>query len=195
MILETANIVRTIQTFVSVKNIKGTSFVGVRNYSNKEGEISNQTFIVGINYNNLLKNDLLKLQQFDINTLKTSIDIETLKTALNELISSLETRLLSEENKAQLLSEGNSTLNRSKGQQDAYIHLAKGLKLQDNNLYIYGLMVRKQIIQPIEYKQVKSNDKTIAKNIIKKGANLQETKYKQFKLGNLETLKISGITI
>ena len=195
MILETANNVRTIQTFVSVKNIKGTSFVGVRNYSNKEGEISNQTFIVGINYNNLLKNDLLKLQQFDINTLKTSIDIETLKTALNELISSLETRLLSEENKAQLLSEGNSTLNRSKGQQDAYIHLAKGLKLQDNNLYIYGLMVRKQIIQAIEYKQVKSNDKTIAKNIIKKVANLQESKFKQFKLGNLETLKISGITI
>lgn len=195
MILETANVVKVLQTVVNVKKIKGTSFVGVRNYTNTQGEISNQTFVVGIDYKNLLKNDLIKLQKFDIKTLKTSISIEVVKTALNELILSLETRLLSDKEKAELLAEGNSTLNRSKGQQDAYIHLTKGLKLKDNNLYIYGLMVRKQVIKAIEYKTVKSADKTIAANMIKKAAELQENKYKQFKLGNLETLKILGITI
>ena len=69
-VLTTSNIGKTIATFVSVKNIKGTSFVGVKNYENKEGEISNQTFLVGINYENLLKTDYDKLLNFDLSTLR-----------------------------------------------------------------------------------------------------------------------------
>lgn len=189
------NLLRGLKTFVSVKNIKGTSFVGVKGYENKDGEISNQTFVVGINYTNLLKNDLQKLQNFDLSTLNTTIDMETCKTALNELISSLEKRLLDEESKAILLSANDSTIVRSEAQNNAYLHIAKGLKLQGSELYIYGLMVRKEIVKAIEYKKVNSAAKTIAKNLIKKAANLQETKYKQFKLGNTETLNIKGISI
>jgi hypothetical protein len=38
-------------------------------------------------------------------------------------------------------------------------------------------------------------EKTIVKNEIKKLADLKETKYKQFKLGSLETLNIQGFEI
>lgn len=194
-VLKTANVAKAILTFVSVKNIKGTSFVGVKNYTNKEGEVSNQTFIVGINYENLLKNDLEKLRNFDLSILKTDIDNETVKQAHNELVTSLEKRLADEETKAKLLAENDATIVASEAQKNAYQHLAKGLKMQDNTLYIYGLMVRKQVVKAIEYKKVNSATKTVAKNLIKKAADLRETKYKIFKLGKLEELNIAGITI
>jgi hypothetical protein len=187
--------VKTLTTIVAVKNIKGTSFVGVRNYQNKEGEVSNQTFVVGINYENLLKNDLEKLKNFDLSKLETSIDAAIVKEAHKELVESLVKRLSSDESKEALLAIGDKTIVASEAQKAAYTHIAKGLKTQDNSLYIYGLMVRKEVIVPVAYKKVNSAAKTIAKNQIKKAAQLQDTKYKQFKLGNLENLKISGITI
>jgi len=41
------NLNREIGTIVKTKTIKGTSFVGVRAYENKQEEISNQTLLVG----------------------------------------------------------------------------------------------------------------------------------------------------
>jgi len=194
-VLTSQNVAKTIATFISVKNIKGTSFVGVKNYTNKEGEVSNQTFLVGINYENLLKADYDKLLNFDLSTLKTDIDKETIKAAYTELLDSLRKRLSDETEKARLLMKGDETIVRSEAQKDAYIQLCKGLKTQDNFLYIYGLMVRKEVVKPIEYKKVNSSAKTIAKNLIKKAADLRETKYKMFKLGKVEELHIAGITI
>lgn len=194
-VLTTPNVAKTILTFVSVKNIKGTSFVGVKNYENEKGEVSNQTFVVGINYETLMKNDLEKLLNFDLSTLKTDIDAEIVQTAYNELVDSLQKRLSDDETKAKLLAENDATIVASEAQKSAYTHLCKGLKTQENYLYIYGLMVRKQVVKAIEYKKKNSAPKTIAKELIKKAADLRERKYKQFKLGNLETIQIAGITI
>lgn len=194
-VIKTSNPLATLLTIVAVKNIKGTSFVGVRNYQNKEGEISNQTFLVGINYENLLKNDLQKLLDFDPLTLETNIDKDIVLQAHAELIISLRKRLADEETKAQLLAKGDATIKASEAQKGAYESIAKGLKTQDGYLYIYGLMVRKTVVEPIEYKKVNSSALTIAKNQIKKAAELQETKYKQFKLGKMEELKIQGLTL
>ena len=191
----TTQIAKAANLFVSVKNIKGTSFVGVQGYENKQGEISNQTFLVGINYTTLLKNDLQTLQNFDIATLTEKMDIETLTQAKTELIESLQKRLLSESEKEILLSQGDSTIVRSEAQNNAYLHLCKGLKLKGTELYIYGLMVRKQIVKAIEYKKVNSKPLTIAKNLITKAANLREGKFKQFMLGSAENINLKGITI
>jgi hypothetical protein len=182
-------------TIVAVKNIKGTSFVGVRNYQNKEGEVSNQTFVVGIDYNKLLENDLKKLLAFDPLKMESNIDKLTLLAAHTELVNSLRKRLADEQTRNELLAAGDATIKASEAQKSAYQNIAKGLKVQDGNLYIYGLMVRKTVITPIEYKPVKSAPLTIAKNQIKKAAELQETKYKQFKLGKTEELKIQGLTL
>ena len=118
-VIKTSNPLATLLTIVAVKNIKGTSFVGVRNYQNKEGEISNQTFLVGINYENLLKNDLQKLLDFDPLTLETNIDKDIVLQAHAELIISLRKRLADEETKAQLLAKGDATIKASEAQKDA----------------------------------------------------------------------------
>ena len=182
-------------TKVVVKTIKGTSFVGVREYENKDGEVSNQTFLVGFDYENMLKNDLAKLKSFDLAKLGESVNKEVAEIALNELIESLEKRLSSDENKAKLLSEGDKTMVLSEAQKNAYIHICKGLKMQDNSLYIYGLMVRKTIIKAIEYKPKNSQPKTIAKGLIEKTADVTSRKYKMFKLGGMETLQLQGVSI
>ena len=193
--LKTSNPLKTLLTFISVKNIKGTSFVGVQNYVNKEGEKSNQTFVVGINYAKLLQNDFEKLMALDPLKIESKFDAATRLAAHTELLTSLRKRLASPEIQAELLAAGDSTLKASQAQQDAYNHLAKGLKEKDGFLYIYGLCVKKVVTEPVTYKPVNSSDLTRAKNEIKKVANLQETKYKQFKLGNLETLNIKGLSI
>ena len=186
-----------IQTYVNVKNIKGTSFVGVQNYVNTQGEVSNQTFIVGISYANLLNNDLQTLSNFDINSIisKYPNDRLTVLKAYNELLESLVKRTSDEQTKEQLRAKGDATILRSDAQNDAYVTIANGLRLKDDCLYVYGLRVRKEIIVSIEYPTVNSALKTIIKNEIKRTAKLRGDKFRSFKLGSKETLKLKGSSI
>lgn len=184
-----------IATLVACKTIKGTSFVGVRNYENSNGEISNQTFIVGVDYGKLLQSDLDKLKAFDIAPLIAKYDKETVAKAYQELLVSLVKRTATEFEKEILRASGDATIGRSDAQSDAFVNVAKGLKVQGDCLYIYGLSVKKTVLVEGVYPKVNSQLKTIVKNEIKKLAELKETKYKQFKLGNLETLNIQGFTI
>ncbi len=104
-------------------------------------------------------------------------------------------RTASELEKAVLREAGDSTINRSDAQSEAYINVAKGLKMQDECLYIYGLSVKKTVLVEGVYPTVKSQLKTIVKNEITKLAELKEGKYRQFKLGGIEELKIQGFSI
>lgn len=197
--MQTATATPKNQLIVAVKKIKGTSFVGVRNYKNLQNEESNQTFNVGIKYSNVLQYDLEALRKFDIFTLTDKFSIIDLTKAYSDLLLSLEKRTADEETKAKLLANNDKTMLQSKAQTDAYIHLSNGLKakLEDDKfvLYVYGFMVRKTILKKGEYKEKNSRTLTIVKDAIKKAAGLKETKYKQFKLGNLEEIKISGLTL
>jgi hypothetical protein len=186
-----------ISTIVAVKCINGTSFVGVRNYKNSKGEVSNQTFLVGINYANLLKADLETLKAFDLKPMlaKYKDNKEDVEKAYNELLTSLVKRTATELEKAILLESGDTTIVRSQAQQDAYTTIAKGLKSKDEQLYIYGMCVRKEVLVKGDYPTTNSRIKTIIKNDIKKQANLKEKYFKQFKLGELQTLKINGLEI
>ena len=184
-----------VATLVACKTINGTSFVGVRHYENSKEEISNQTFLVGINYGKLLENDLKTLKAFDIKPLIKKHGKEIVTKAYTELLNSLIKRTATEFEKEILRASNDSTIKRSDAQADAYVNLAKGLKSKDNDLYIYGLCVRKEVIVEGNYPTVNSQLKTIVKNEIKKTAELKETKFKQFKLGSLETLHIQGFEI
>jgi hypothetical protein len=186
---------RGIKTLVAVKTIKGTSFVSVRNYENKEGEVSNQTFLVGIDYAKLLKNDFETLKAFDIKPLLADHSKEVVMKAYEELLTSLAKRTASEEDKEELRKANDSTMNRSDAQSDAYVHIAKGLKAQGTDLYVYGLRVKKTVLVEGTYKEVKSQEKTIVKNKIKKLAKLRENDYKQFKLGDAGELRLQGVVI
>jgi len=190
-----------INTIIAVKTIKGTSFVGLRGYENKFNEVTNQTFLVGINYANLLKKDLEKLTSIAImrNVVKMYQDNEKVivKKGYNELVSSLEKRTSSEQEKAKLLAQGDKTIKASQAQQDAYITIAKGLRLnkETRDLYLFGLCVKKTVLEQGTYPTKKSQKKTIIKNQIKKFAELRDTKIKNFKLGKADELKLQGITL
>tara|TARA_R110001606_G_scaffold388383_1_gene553653 strand:- start:1031 stop:1606 length:576 start_codon:yes stop_codon:yes gene_type:complete len=190
---------KNLNTIIKVKTIKGTSFVGVRNYTNSKDEISNQTFLVGINYANLLSNDLKNIKS--ISTMRKVVAMFTdnekaiVKKGYNELVTSLIKRTASEKEKAQLLANNDSTIVRSVAQTEAYVSVSKGLKAKEGALYIYGLCVAKTILKKGVYPTTKKQVKTVIKNQIKKLAELREVKYKQFKLGQTETLKLQGVEI
>jgi hypothetical protein len=190
---------KALQTIIKVKTIKGTSFVGVRNYTNSKEEISNQTFVVGINYANLLANDLKAIKSIDtmrkVVAMYNTNDKAIVKKGYNELVASLVKRTSSEKEKAELLAKKDSTIVRSVAQTEAYDTISKGLKAKDGALYIYGLCVAKTVLKEGNYPTTKKQIKTVIKNQIKKLAELREVKYKQFKLGQMETLKLQGAEI
>ena len=181
------------------KTIKSTSFVGVRNYENKQGEISNQTILAGISYENCLLNDFKVLQEKQKEVfviLQKEFSKEVIEKAYQNVFTSLEKRLSSEEVKEALRLENDKTIALSDAQINAYKHLAKGVKMNKETLqiHIFGLVVKKTILQPIEYKEVKSRELTIVQNKIKKLCNFKQDKYKTFIFDNSE-IKMQGVTL
>jgi len=189
--------VAKIKTIIKVKEIKGTSFVGVRNYTNAQGEVANHTLLVGINYENHLRANLMKLGSFNIATMfaKYPNDRELVLKGYKQLLDSLEKRTASEKRKAELRAKGDSTIARSDAQRDAYFTICKGLRAKDQHLHINGIVVRKTVLVPIEYGADTRRDLTKIKNDISRTAKLMSEKFKNFKLGRLETVNVQGVSI
>ena len=184
---------------IAAKTIKGTSFIGIRNYENKQGEISNQTILAGITYENCLINDFKVLQEnkdkvFGI--LQKDYSTELVETAYNNVYVSLEKRLSSDEVKEALRQQNDKTIGLSDAQKDAYIHLTKGVKLhiETMQLHVFGLVVKKTVIKPIEYKETKSRELTIIQNKIKKVCEFKQDKYRNFIFDKAE-VQLQGITV
>jgi len=181
------------------KTIKGTSFIGVQGYTNQKGEVSNQTFVGGITYENALLNDfnVLKTSEDRIfNEFEKSYPKELILQAYQNIYESLEKRLSSDEVKEKLRLENDKTLKRSDAQIDAYIHVAKGIKIhkETKQIHLFGLVVRKKVLVPIEYKQTKSRELTIVQNKIKKLCEFKQDKYRNY-IFEHGTIKIQGITL
>lgn len=166
---------------VVAKTIKGATFVSVRNYENKEGEISNQIFVTNIKYENCVKHDLEVIESTDVHTLGLNFSTELLDKAKEELIKSLT----------------KPSENHSNGQKDAYTYLEKGVKQHNETgtYYITGLRVRKETIHAVEYKKVNSRELTLAKNAIKKALDFKTDKYRIFKIGNAEEINLQGVKL
>lgn len=192
-----AQIVKEVATVI-FKNIKGTSFVGVRNYTSKSSgnEVSNQTFLVGVNRVNRLKQDLEALQNFDLAPV-VALYGPIAEEAHLELIIALQKVLAPDSVKAILRAQNDKTINRSDGQKDAYIWLNAGLKMhkETGDIYVDGYCVNKTVLVAGEQKADTRRDKTKAKDLIKKLADVKDRKYRCFKVGNKATLKLQGITL
>lgn len=181
------------------KTIKGTSYVGIRNYENKQGEVSNQTIIAGITYENCLLNDFKVLQEnqnkiFEV--LGKDHENELIEKAYKNLYDSLEKRLSSEEIKEALRQQNDKTIMLSDAQKDAYVHITKGIKVnkETNQIHVFGLVQRKTVLKAIEYKQTKSRELTIVQNKIKKLCEFKQDKYRNFIFDKAE-VKLQGVTI
>jgi len=199
---------KNVKLLVTAKTIKGTSFVGVRGYENKQGEVSNYTINVGITYENVLKNDFNSLkekQNLIIEKLEKDYELILIEKAYKEILiekaykeiyTSLEKRLSDEQIKEQLRAENDKTIAQSDAQINAYISLAKGVKLHKDSLqlHVFGLVVKKTILQPIEYKQTNSRELTIVKNKIEKICKIKQSKYRTF-IFNKAEVKMQGITL
>lgn len=181
------------------KTIKGTSFVGIKNYENKQGEVSNQTIVAGITYENCLVNDFKVLQEKQnevFETLQKDFPIELIETAYKNVYKSLETRLSSEEVKEALRQQNDKTLKLSDAQKDAYTHITKGVKVNKDTkqIHVFGLVVKKTVLVSIEYKQTNSRELTIVQNKIKKLCEFKQDKYRSFIFDKAE-VNLQGITI
>lgn len=190
---------KNVKLVVTAKTIKGTSFVGLREYSNAQGEVSNYTINAGISYFNVLTSDyqkLINIQNDIVDVLKKQYPIAVVEKAYYEILTSLEKRLSDEETKEQLRAEGDKTIAQSDAQINAYINLAKGVKLHKDTmqLHVFGLVVRKTILQATEYKETKSRELTIVKNKIKKQCDFKQDKYRTF-IFNKGDVKMQGIEI
>lgn len=181
------------------KTIKGTSYVGIRNYENKQGEVSNQTIIAGITYENCLLNDFKVLQEnqnkvFEV--LGKDYSNELIEKAYKNLYDSLEKRLSSEEVKEALRQQNDKTIMLSDAQKDAYVHITKGIKVnkETNQIHVFGLVQRKTVLKAIEYKQTNSRELTIVQNKIKKLCEFKQDKYRSFIFDKAE-VKLQGVTI
>lgn len=200
------NSVRNLVLKAVAKTIKGTTFVGIRAYENAKGEVSNQTLLVGINFENVLINDFNTLKDKQTEIFETLLKQNDKKgipytkdlilTAYQNVYNSLEKRLSDETKKEELRLQGDKTILQSDAQKDAYIHIAKGVKksIETNELHIFGLVIKKTVLIPIEYKAVNSKDLTIVQDKIKKLCNFKQEKFRTFKF-NEASIKLQGIEL
>ncbi len=200
------NSVRNLVLTAVAKTVKGTSFVGIRGYQNSQGEVSNYTLLVGINFENVLIHDFNSISEKHneiFETLSKDTDNkgnlytnEIIVKAYENVYNSLEKRLSDEQTKETLRQQGDRTIIASDAQADAYEHVATGVKrnLTTNELHVFGLVVKKTVLEPIEYKKVNSRDLTIVQNKIKKLCNFKQDKYRTFKFDEA-TIKLQGIEL
>lgn len=192
-------LLENIALVLTAKQIKGTSFIGLRGYTNKQGEVSNQTIVAGITYENCLLNDFKVLQENQnkvFETLQKDFPIELIETAYKNVYTSLEKRLSSEEVKEALRQQNDKTIILSDAQKDAYVHITKGIKVnkETNQIHVFGLVQRKTVLKAIEYKETKSRELTIVQNKIKKLCEFKQDKYRSFIFDKAE-VKLQGVTI
>jgi len=181
------------------KTIKGTSFIGLRNYENKKGEVSNQTIIAGITYENCLIKDFQSLKDNQIlifDSLIKTYSKELITKAYGNVYNSLEKRLSSEDVKEALRLQNDKTIKLSDAQREAYTHVSKGVKINNetNQIHIFGLVVKKTIVKSIEYKPTNSRELTIVQNKIKKLCEFRQDKYRNF-IFEKSDVKLQGITV
>ena len=177
--------------------LKGAKFISVNNYIAKgSGEIANHVVNVNISVMNAKQNDLATLKACSDDVIQTindthNISTETVKLALSEMIASLTKNVSA--NKADRTAQSN-------GQTDAYVTLAPGVKFhkESGEISLFGQHISKTVIEAGEYadkKKVNSSDKTIAKKVITKELNLRAGKYRNYILGRIDQLNISGQAI
>ena len=155
------------------KGIK-TSFVGIRQYSNDNGEVSDYVVNVGIRHSLVLSRDLtdrlpkIKADQYLLLSEKYGENIAL--QAFNEKQISMEKSL------------GGTNVH-AIAQIEAYQHIIPGVKvhIESGDFFIFGYVISKKTHVKGTYKEVKSRPLTLAKKDIDK-AGLKANKYRQFKI-------------
>ena len=172
------NLVSSVDLIAALGGIKGCRFASLTYTAKESGEVARHNVLLGFNYQTSVEKSLLELEI--LRPVLTGIDA----IAADELLESFK-----------------KTLN---GTQDGYTkgHVyadtaVKGLKVNtnDDSLQLFGLVQSKVIITPGVHKIVKSAEKTIAKNKLRKA--LPVGKFREYAIdpGAIHGARMNGETI
>ena len=161
------------------KSVTGVSFVSIRNYTNKFGEVANNLINVGASYEKAKQKDIEFLENLNFADYEFNSDLSLLDEARKELIASFI----------------KPDKERSEGQINAYTHIVKGVKVHNETgvLYVYGYREKKEVLTKGEYPIVKSRPLTIAKDELRK--LLRTGKFTQYALEIGNTIRANGETL
>jgi len=164
------NIVNKFRTF------KGNQFVGIKGYTSKKGETSNNVVNCGFKYENAVNKDIERLRAIknvDINTL--AIESKFAPELITQAIEKMLASFVKNQNK-DTQSAG------SIAQQNAYVKIANSVKMniETGMIYIYALNVSKTVIVKGEYPIVNSRPLTLAQNAVKKFFELSTAKFRNY---------------
>lgn len=172
-------VIALLQNSIS-QTAKGVTFLGLRNYQNKQLETSNYLINLGVSYEDQKSKDIEYLKNLDITKMSFNSPLTLIEEARQKLINSF---IAPDEN-------------RSNGQINAYTHICKGLKVHNESglLYIYGYLVNKTVtIKGEAKKEVNSRPLTLAQNELRK--ELKTGKFVSFIVSVGNTIKVSGETL
>jgi hypothetical protein len=163
------------QLVEKLKNIKGVSFVSII-YTNQQNEKQQTIFNVGVDYSKAKQKDLEYLQTLNVEELNSTLPIDILEEAKQSLINDFTKPYKAEK-------------------ESPFISLEKGLKMhrETNEVYVFGMQIKKTVLEEGEYKEDTRKPLTRAKDEIRK--QLRSTKYRQFKIDRAEQFKVKGDTI
>lgn len=161
----------------SLSNV-GARFASFTYASKGSGEVARHVVALGVNVERAYRRDLAVLQG-KRNTL-SGVELQ----ACDELIASLQNSL-----------EKGIGNNDAYTCADTYTPVCKGVKVHKENgeLHVFGFSMGKTVLEAGEHKKVKSSEKTIAKNKLRKG--LKSGKFRQFAFGNVASARIEGKTL
>ena len=151
------------------KSPTGVTMVSIRGYENSYGEVSNNLVNIGASLTNAKAKDIEFLEG-------KATDSDIQEIARIELIKSLKS----------------SAEKRSQGQIQAYTVISKGIKVHNTTgeIYVFGLRMKKEVLEEGTYPTVKSKELTIAKNVLRK--ELKSTKFTQYKISSISEIRIAG---
>jgi tRNA G10 N-methylase Trm11 len=181
------------QFFDKFNNLKGAKFIGINGYTNKYGEVANISLNTNVSIQNAKEKDLKTLQSLSPEELESiatenTLPIDVMKVAQSEMVASAEKNLSA---------KMDERTNQSKGQADAYLNLCPSVKLHKDsmNVFVSGFFNDKKVIVEGEYPEKNKRVKTKCKDAITKYCDLRMAKYRQYNVGSMDQINITGSTL
>jgi len=175
--------------------MRSASFIGIKGYENQHGEVADINLLVNVDVTEAKKKDLNTLKsvtEADLETIsgEKNLPMATLKVALAEMIASGEKNLSSDKSKR---------TNQSVAQADAYLHLTPAVRMHKEtmNVHVAGFLQEggKTVLVEGVYPVRNKREKTLCKDAIAYHCDLRMKKYKQYKIGQMDAIKVTGSTL
>jgi flagellar biosynthesis component FlhA len=166
------------------------TFASVLYESKSTGELARHTINLNTNLERIYREDLAKLEA-ELPNLTDEIEVKACTEMINSLKNSLEKGIGNNDRYTQKDVE----YIRFKDKDGNFV---KNIKMHPEtyDIILSGIQVQKKVIEEGEYKEVKSQAKTLAKKELTKRLNLQKGNFRSYCITtNADKLKLHGHTI